>query len=130
MLTEKDKTNLFKEKKCCVVRFFYKRKIMKGLDTLINQADEILKKYPEVDFNNAIETAYLLGSRLLFEEQKWNLTVETYLAEIFHSSISDLQKELNKAIAPDAISDYAKTRWRIVEKQKILIAFRADLIKL
>lgn len=130
MLTEKDKSNLFKGQKCCVVIFFKKRKIMRGLDSLINQADKILKKYPEVDFNNAIETAYLLGSRLLFEEQKWNLTVETYLAEIFHSSISDLQKELNKAIAPDAISDYAKTRWRIVEKQKILIAFRADLIKL
>ncbi len=130
MLTEKDKTNLFNEKKFCVVRFFYKRKIMKGLDTLINQADEILKKFPEVDFNNAIETAYLLGSRLLFEEQKWNLTVETYLAEIFHSSISDLQKELNRVIAPDAISEYAKSRWRIVAKRKILIVFHDDLKKI
>lgn len=103
---------------------------MRGLDALINQADKILKKYPEVDFYNAIETAYLLGSRLLFEEQNWNLTVETYLAEIFHSSISDLQKELNKAIAPDAISDYAKTRWRLVERRKILIVFRNDLEKI
>ena len=130
MLTEKDKNNLFQEKKCYVARFFHKRKIVSRLNALISQADEILKKYPEVDFSNAIETAYLLGGRLLFEEQKWNLTVETYLGEIFHNFVSDIQMKLNTIIAPDAISEYAKSRWRIVAKREILVVFHDDLKKI
>lgn len=132
MLTEKDKNNLYKGKKCLLFTFFRKKKALKDLNALIKDADDILNNYKEVEFSNVYETEINQGGHILMAEQKWNIAVETFLCNIFNDNYSDLQTRLNIAsFASDAaISNYAKSRYRIVEKQKILIAFRDELEKL
>lgn len=128
MLSEQDRNNFYNGKKKFELKCLYKRNVVRKIEDLIFQVDKILEVYKEVTFDNAIETAFLQGGKLVFEEQKWSLLVDNYLCEIFRGYISDIQTKLAYVIAPDAISEYAKARWRLVEKRKMLIEFRNKLI--
>ena len=127
MLSEQDRNNFYNGKKQFELKCLYKRNVVRKIDDLIFQVDKILEVYKKVTFDNAIETAFLQGGKLVFEEQKWSLLVDNYLCETFRGYRSDIQTKLAYVFAPDAISEYAKARWRLVEKRKMLIEFKNAL---
>ena len=129
MLTEQDKNNLFKGKRCLLYTYFRKKTALKELDALIRDADELLNKYKEVDFYNVYITAIQQSSRLLFEEQMWSQAVDNYLCRLFGNNSSEVRSRFGSIIAPNLISEYAKIRWRLEEKRKLLIKFREELTK-
>lgn len=126
MLSEKDKKNLFGGKRGLFL-LLEKQKAKKKLNTFIKSVDEILQKYSPVDFNNVFTTAFLQESRILFEEQMWSLAVNNYLIEIFGNQQSDVLMKFGSIIAPDAISDYIKTRYRLTKKREILETLVNDI---
>lgn len=125
-MTENDKRNLFGGK-CGISAFFYRQRVMRELNLLINEADNILATYQEVDFNNVFITALQQNSRLLFEEQMWAQAADNFLLKIFENQQSDIRVKFNSIIPPDAISDYAKTRYRLSEKRELLRSLLNDI---
>ena len=129
MLSEKDKKNLFGGRRGLLL-LIEKQKAKKKLSTFIKSADEILQKYPSVTFDNVFQTAYQQNSRILFEEQMWSLAVDNYLSEVFGHQQSDIKQKFNSVISQEAISDYAKTRSRMIEKLNILVTLQRDIKEL
>lgn len=128
-MTENEKKNLFGGKRGLLL-LLEKQKAKKKLSTFIKSVDEILQKYPPVDFNNVFTTAFLQESRILFEEQMWSLAVNNYLTEIFGNQQSDVLMKFGSIIAPDAISDYIKIRYRLTKKREILETLVEDIEKI
>ena len=126
MMTEKDKENLFGGKRG-LSAFFFKQRTVRELTALIEDVDNILTTYKEVDFNNVFITALQQSSRLLFEEQMWAQAADNFLLKIFANQQSDVRRNFNSIIPPDAISEYAKTRYRLTEKRKLLNSLLNDI---
>ena len=125
-MTEKDKKNLFGGKKS-ICTFFQKQKAIREINSLIKDADNILNTYPEVDFNNVFITALQQSSRILFEEQLWAEAADNFLLKLFNNQQSDIRKSFNSILPPDAVSDYAKTRYKLSKKRELLNALLNDL---
>ena len=124
MLSEQDRNNFYNGKKKFELKCLYRRRVIRKIDDFLAQANDILETYKGVTFDNAIETAFLQGGGLVFEERKWNMQVNNYLCMIFCNHRSGIQAKFTAVFAPDAISEYARARWRLVEEQKILNEFR------
>lgn len=129
MLSEKDKINLFGGKKC-IAAFFAKRKLIKELDALIKEADELLLKYPEVEFLNVLETAYLQNSGIANGEKIWSEKVGNVLMEAFNMQVSDVQMKFENTYWTQAISQYGNTRCTLKMKREVLISFREEVLTL
>jgi hypothetical protein len=124
-MTEKDRQNLFGGKKC-IAAFFAKRKLMKELDALIKEADELLVKYPEVEFLNVLETAYIQNSSIANAEKIWSEKVDNVLRETFRQ-VSDVERAFGSTRWTQAISQYANTRCTLVKKREIIVALRDEI---
>ena len=128
-MTEKDRQNLFGGKKC-IAAFFAKRKLMKELDALIKEADELLVKYPDVDFLNVLETAYLQNSGIVNDVQIWSEKVTNVLKATFNMQASEVQVKIENTFWTQAISQYANTRCTLVMRRDILVEFKKELSNL
>lgn len=128
-MTEKDRQNLFGGKKC-IAAFFAKRKLMKELDALIKEADELLVKYPDVDFLNVLETAYLQNSGIVNDVKIWSEKVTNVLKATFNMQASEVQVKIENTFWTQAISQYANTRCTLVMRRDILVEFKKELSNL
>ena len=128
MLTENDKINLFGRKKC-LCRYFAKRKALKKLNCLIEEADKILEKYPPVNFSNVFDTAYIQCEGLVLVMKTWCLAVDNMFFSVFGNFVSDVHQKFNNATLHNDLHVYAGIRNTLEERRRILIEFRDDIDK-
>lgn len=128
-MTETDKKNLFRGKNC-IAAFFAKRKLLNKLNVLINKADELLEKYPEVIFGNEYTTALYQTNGILLSYTTWSAKAEKELFEAFGNQISDIALSFGNTRWTQANSQYANIRCTLVMKSKILVKLRKDIKEL
>lgn len=125
-MTENDKKNLFGGKKC-IAAFFEKRKTLKRLNDLIEEANKILDTYKEVNFANTYETAFFQTGDLIKKYNFWSGAVEKALIDIFGGETSEVFWKFKKAEANNNLHVYAKTRSTLEKRKEVLVAFRDEL---
>lgn len=125
-MTDNDKKNLFGGKKC-IAAFFEKRKTLKRLNDLIEEANKILETYKEVNFANTYETAIFQTGDLIKKDNFWSGAVEKALIDIFGGETSEVFWRFKKVEVNNNLHVYAKTRSTLVQKRDILIEFRKEI---
>lgn len=128
-MTEKDKQLLI-GKKCKINIYFTKLKILKTLNSLIDEAHQILETYKEVSFENAYETAYFQTNPLYIKETTWSNAVEKALLDLFGNQQSDVSIQIRNVIEQNDLHLYAKTRKTLEKKREILRQFSNDINEL
>lgn len=128
-MTDNDKKNLFGGKKC-IVAFFAKRKALKRLKELIEEANKILDHFKEVTFENAYETAIFQTGDLIKKENFWRGAVEKALVDIFGGETSEVFWRFRNVEVNNNLHIYAKTRSTLEQRRDILIAFKNELKEL
>jgi len=128
-MTENDKKLLVGNRhKICA--YFAKRKAIKKIGSLVDEANKILEKYKGVTFDNALETAFFQTDSLFLKETYWSNDVENAFKEIFGGHQSDIARQIRNVVVINELHLYAKTRSTLEKKRDILIEFREELEEL
>lgn len=105
------------------------KQLASTLDGYIHEANQLLKKYPEVDFDNVYPTAYDLSENLNTSLREYSNKVWTTFIDIFGDNQPTAQKQFGMArmLVPEAISEYGTLLNTLKKKLDILVEFQKDL---
>lgn len=103
--------------------------LVSTLDGFINDANQLLKTYPEVNFDNVYPTAYDLFVNIDVSIREFSNKVWTTFIDIFGDNQPIAQRKFGMArmLVPEAISEYGTLLNTIKKKQEILVEFQNDL---
>ena len=123
MLTEDDK-NVLDTIDAQVIE-----KLVSTLDGFINEAEQLLKTYPEVDFGNVYDTAAYQSASIDVSLREFSHKVWTYFIDIFGDNQPTAQRQFGVAqmLVPEAISEYGSLLNTLKKKRDILVEFQNDL---
>lgn len=128
-MTDNDKKNLFGGKKF-IAAFLAKRKALKRLNDLIEEANTVLGTYKEVNFANTYETAVFQTGDLIKKDNFWSSAAEKALIDIFGGETSEVFWRFKKAEVNNNLHLYAKTRSTIEKRRDVIVEFRNELLEL
>ena len=103
--------------------------LVSTLENFINEANQLLKTYPEVNFDNVYPTAYNLSGNIDVSLREYSNKVWTTFIDIFGEGQPTAQKQFGMArmLVPEAISEYGTLLNTLKKKRDILVEFQKDL---